>query len=743
MLRSFHLALIALVATLVGCPDAPPSTESDAAPTADVDTEADGAPSDVADGADTSADTSADTPVETVQDAGPAPVPVVDAGEAVEGGLLVWPEALEGSFVYGLGTPPSSNLTRWGSSAAGLFSMPAVVEVGDGLLTIRALDRETLLPVTGPAGAIEIYRVTTEPDGRYKIDLTEPIKSVDVVIFGDCRFTLQTYTLGSDVAFADSLMTWSAVETYRRQDCPWGGNSETTDTHVHFLRRADANPDYVARQVAAESPFGFFVAQTPTEALITRMPHVAPGAEDGTITYYTSPNVPAEYEAAIEASFDAWNDATEAAIGQRPFALEPATADMLAWNPRHRMVLWDAASQGSGGAVAPFIEDPFTGEMFETYIVLWMAELDPLIDSYQQFLTRNPTIDLGAAVPPGQLPRADASPQRQRPDHTLPPNALQPRTYPMRPLGMAEISAYMQAALAADLSDEEVAQIVVTDFVVHEIGHNLGLRHNFIASADREHTPAETSASSTMDYVVGMIAPGPYDVDAIRHGYGSGAQVDTYLFCSDEDVLEVAGCLRWDFGSPALWTSEQMSAAAADIAVTAEWQQVEDATQQENWTTHFHTLRLFVNTPWEDWDELAPFDTFQYIYDQIACPDVCATHDWFRAQWSKRLLATQLSYAAGWGPNAPVVTIDYPLLDDAQVASLYDLLMELLLDPNMSIEFKTDVVEFIPESGFAAATTLVDALLAELAALPSPSADEETLEEFLNTAKATLDAAGN
>jgi hypothetical protein len=78
----------------------------------------------------------------------------------------------------------------------------------------------------------------------------------------------------------------------------------------------------------------------------------------------------------------------------------------------------------------------------------------------------------------------------------------------------------------------------------HEVGHTLGLRHNFKGSL-------QPPTSSIMDYISASIAaasaiPAPYDVDAVRFLYGLAPTPPAQPFCTDEDVAFDPLCERFD-----------------------------------------------------------------------------------------------------------------------------------------------------------------------------------------------------
>jgi len=89
--------------------------------------------------------------------------------------------------------------------------------------------------------------------------------------------------------------------------------------------------------------------------------------------------------------------------------------------------------------------------------------------------------------------------------------------------------------------------------IAHEVGHTLGLRHNFEGSL-------EPPSSSVMDYLddlsdaVAVYEPGSYDRDAIRFLYGlSSDPPSNHAFCTDEETLVNPTCQTFDSGADPLY----------------------------------------------------------------------------------------------------------------------------------------------------------------------------------------------
>jgi hypothetical protein len=189
------------------------------------------------------------------------------------------------------------------------------------------------------------------------------------------------------------------------------------------------------------------------------------------IIYYLDPGIPAPYREAFREGGMWWNKVFEAAGFRNAFQVRdlPDGADMM--DARYNMIYW-VHRNGPGPSVGPSFADPRTGEIIRTVVRM---------DSWRSLIDYNIYAGLvPAAGPTGLNMTAEAFTMARRRQHTA-----------------------------------------------HEIGHTIGLAHNFIA--------ATQDRASVMDYPVPMItvdaqgrldlsrayAPmaGGWDSLAIRYGY--------------------------------------------------------------------------------------------------------------------------------------------------------------------------------------------------------------------------------
>lgn len=248
------------------------------------------------------------------------------------------------------------------------------------------------------------------------------------------------------------------------------------------------------------------------------------------IVYYLDRNIPDEYRPYIQAGVEAWNAAFEAAGWKNAIRAELLPDGADAEDLRYPTLRWNTSNEPDYGAIGPSTVDPRTGEildadiLFEASMVLgwksfWRANIDP-VRAVEELFQASPD-ELAAAAAGAELASMGAELSAQG---TLLRAALLARGA----LGPGDPvpTVYLGEAL------KRVS--------MHEVGHTLGLRHNFRSSSDtpfdklhdRAWAEANGLASSVMEYPGINVAPrgrengyyyspgiGSYDRWAIAYGY--------------------------------------------------------------------------------------------------------------------------------------------------------------------------------------------------------------------------------
>ena len=703
---------------VTGTPDAPQAAEDSGQ----------GATSDTGDdvGHDTASDTADDAA--QAQDTSPdatAPVEIPAYAVALD------EEWLTGTMLFGISADPDSPLGQLGQTASGIAPVMARVELEDDRAVFRVVNPKTGEAVDGPDGVIESYPYELLPDGRAMVDLRAPLDTVEIQLYEDCTYQVTAANPIGDPMLADGMVTWAALETFSSKGCSYGALPMALGVDVHYLRLGSAAAGYSTREADPDSPFGYFLTKKggamSSTALLDRLP-IGPDTPDGSIRYYVGPGFPDELYPAVEAVFDGWNDVFEDAVGVRPLSVEPGADGVIPWNPRYRVITWDPTK--NVGAVAPFIADPLTGEMFATQVLLWIGDLPSIVEKYTKLLDDNPDTPWVSFDDPGTTALAlpDAGDGGD-----LPPRVLRRHAFAMRPLDMNEVrDLYLSSGRT--LSPEELSLQVVAQFLIHEIGHNVGLRHNFKGSIDREHFPEGTPSTTVMDYVVGMGKPGLYDRDAVRYGYGAGAAEGGFLYCTDEDVALDPGCAQWDLGHPVGYAFKVLDRLAAEWAVDTKVSELQATAEEEEWNKLFTRTRSFFNTGYEQWDPEAPLSAFDELLGRVVCSEGCAVHPWLRAQWALYLLYTKhvVDVYTEWGYDQQWV--DFPPLNETQSAMVMQTFYELIVDPAQAALVKEAIIEKLPTAKVDGAQALLEQLDAYYSAIESPTPEEQSLAAAVKAA---------
>ncbi len=255
------------------------------------------------------------------------------------------------------------------------------------------------------------------------------------------------------------------------------------------------------------------------------------------IVFWLENTTPVEYRDALREGVLAWNKAFEAAGFKNAIVVKemPDTAD---WDPadvRFNVIRWCIWPAQTYGAVGPSRVNPYTGQIYDADIMVVANTLRNIFAYADNFLE-----------PVGNTSANEQSTQKIS-INDLPGGNFNwekvcdyaEETSKSAAAGLAFLQARSSLEGKSDITQKYVKQYL-HDMICHEVGHTLGLRHNFKASTVYTEVQLDDPAfvtkngvvNTVMEYTPPNIAAagkpqsdffntevGPWDVWTIQYGY--------------------------------------------------------------------------------------------------------------------------------------------------------------------------------------------------------------------------------
>jgi hypothetical protein len=459
-----------------------------------------------------------------------------------------------GMVIGGMSWQPDDDDIVWGFK-----------KVDEKLFVLRRNFRYKAAPGSPEARAVEfaysdsvLYALpilTTGPGGALLVDMTQVFMNDDLGVgraLGGFRLANDRSTWGKVKAFPNNVeLELSAVYA----GLGIGGPSTVPDSRgvqvgIHYsISPLPATGSYKPR--IADDRVGYFLTavkdfsnRNDDEHFIRYINRWDLKKKDSSldvstaekpIEFYIEKTVPVFLRPTVEAGILEWNKAfaklgfSNAVRVQHEEEFEAsAGVEIDPEDVRYNFFRWITAD--AGFAMGPSRVDPRTGQILDADIIFDAGFLDSWKSQYETFNAQT-----AESLQPNWSPFDAAASHGHR--HTAACTFCRDMQHQM---GYAAATFLGHGISLDGKLPEEFVHQGLKEVVMHEVGHTLGLRHNFKASAwktleeinDPVKSRSEPTVASVMDYAPPNIVPkgtaqgayytttlGPYDMWAIEYGY--------------------------------------------------------------------------------------------------------------------------------------------------------------------------------------------------------------------------------
>lgn len=403
-------------------------------------------------------------------------------------------------------------------------------------------------PILGvnPEAEIAVVDLTALGDELNLIDMLDPKGDYTGLEKKSSQTTAFEYSNSTIVFDVESIFTEKKKTTTQEGEALPSKEVKFT-VRWYFKMGSFFNPSFVPREPKKE--VGFFTTGRGSETKISRFTTTDYGIKP---VRYLIKDVPDKYKPSFKKAMDSWNVTFKKVIGREMISYtfvdqkdDPSVKDIVAGDIRYNVIEWDLLNRASYGGLGPSIANQMTGEILSANVLVQGPHIIKLYTKWFEDSNR-----MKELIEQGEVTKA----QEIMAKFNAAISNSKPRPITVK-VGSLEFNNHAFAQHYADPIDklhfEMIPEGVTFDeymdgyfqeIVAHEVGHNLGLRHNFKGNLGANESGQRGSSSrSIMEYLARpfryLATISEYDEMAIAYGYAGVEPEEGSWFCTDQDAV--------------------------------------------------------------------------------------------------------------------------------------------------------------------------------------------------------------